>query len=123
MNNTMLKKLSYVPSEAAVANFKGVAPEDRRLFDTFMNPGQRRNLADLITAKLTAHENRVHFDDEPSEPRPRPLPPKVVEVYKKSSPQESKLTPESAFFSRDTSLENSPKHSKLSLLHGIGRLF
>jgi essential nuclear protein 1 len=43
-------------------------------------------LADLITAKLEAHENRVQFKDEPNEPRRPPLPPKVIEVYKKLSP-------------------------------------
>jgi hypothetical protein len=61
-----------------------VAPEDRELFNTFVNSGQRRNLADLITAKLDAHENRVQFNEQPDEPRQPPLPPKVVEVYKKS---------------------------------------
>lgn len=65
------------------ANCKGVAPEDRELFNTFVNSGQSRNLADLITAKLAAHENRVQFAEEPVEPRQPFFPPKVVEVYKK----------------------------------------
>ena len=66
-----------------IVNWQGVAPEDQELFNTFGNSGQSRNLADLITAKLAAHENRVQFADEPSEPRRPPLPPKVIEVYKK----------------------------------------
>ena len=67
-----------------MTNFKGVAPEDRELFNTFVNSGQRRNLADLITAKIEAHENRVHFAETGSEPQRPALPPKVIEVYKKS---------------------------------------
>jgi hypothetical protein len=63
---------------------KGVAPEDRELFNTFVNSGQRRNLADLIAAKIEAHENRVHFQETASEPQQPTLPPKVIEVYKKS---------------------------------------
>jgi hypothetical protein len=62
---------------------QGVVSEDRELFNTFVSAGQSRNLADLITAKLAAHENRVQFADEPTEPRRPPLPPKVIEVYKK----------------------------------------
>ena len=65
------------------ADNQGVDPEDRELFNTFVNVGQSRNWADLITAKLAAHENRVQFGDEHTEPRRPPLPPKVVEVYKK----------------------------------------
>ena len=53
------------------------------MFNAFVNTGQRRNLADLITAKIAAHENRVQFADEPEEPKRPPLPPKVIEVYKK----------------------------------------
>jgi len=66
-----------------MTDFKGIAQEDRELFNTFVNSGQRRNLADLITAKIEAHENRVHFARE-SEPQRPALPPKVIEVYKKS---------------------------------------
>jgi hypothetical protein len=60
----------------------GVPQEDRDLFNTFANPGQRRNLADLITAKLEAHENREKVIEQ-SEPRAPSLPPKVIEVFKK----------------------------------------
>jgi hypothetical protein len=66
------------------SNQQGVAPEDHDLFNNFLsNSGQKRNLADLITAKLTAHENQVQFAQEPPEERRPALPPKVIEVYKK----------------------------------------
>jgi hypothetical protein len=49
-----------------------------------MQPGQGRNLADLIAAKIAAHEKKAQFKDiEPQTPRPPSLPPKVVEVYTK----------------------------------------
>ena len=67
------------------ANLKGVAPEDRELFNTFVNSGQRRNLADLITAKIEAHQNRVQFAETALAPQQPTLPPKVIEVYKKSN--------------------------------------
>jgi hypothetical protein len=57
--------------------------EDQQLFNDFASSGQRRNLADLITAKLTSHENQVRFADESNVPQQPSLPPKVVEVYKK----------------------------------------
>ena len=60
-----------------------MAIEDQQLFNSFASSGQRRNLADLITAKLAAHENQVHFDDERDTPKQPALPAKVVEVYKK----------------------------------------
>jgi hypothetical protein len=63
-----------------------VAFEDQQLFNSFASSGQRRNLADLITAKLTAHENQVHFADDRDTPLQPALPPKVIEVYKKYSP-------------------------------------
>ena len=74
-----------MPEIRHVSDEQGIAPEDRELFNTFESPSERRNLADLITAKLAAHERRVQFKDakELSEPRPPSLPPKVVEVYKK----------------------------------------
>jgi hypothetical protein len=79
----MQRKLSYDTRLHFGADYKGVAPEDRELFNRFVNPGQTRNLADLITAKLAAHENWVRFTDESAEPRQPFFPPKVVEVYKK----------------------------------------
>ena len=71
---------------SVITNSKGVSREDRELFNTFVNSGQRRNLADLITAKIEAHENRVHFAETRSEPQRPTFPPKVIEVYTKCAP-------------------------------------
>jgi len=106
-----------------MTNFKGVAPEDRELFNTFVNSGQRRNLADLITAKIEAHENRVHFAGTESEPQRPALPPKVIEVYKKSVSNIYLLLTilGSGYFCHGTSLGNYLKHSKSFLPPKIGR--
>jgi len=108
-----------------MTNVKGVAQEDRELFNTFVNSGQRRNLADLITAKIEAHENRVHFAETESEPQRLALPPKVIEVYKKSVSNIYLLLTilGSGYFCHDTSLGSYLKHSKSFLPPKIGRRF
>jgi hypothetical protein len=65
------------------ANNQTVLPEDRELFNTFFNSSSRRNLADLVTAKLASHENRIQRSESQSQPQQPALPPKVIEVYKK----------------------------------------
>jgi hypothetical protein len=78
----------FAVSTSMTMNFrlmgKGVPAEDRALFER-LSGGQSRNLADLITAKLAAHDNRIQFKTTESETEPRQpsFPPKVVEVYKK----------------------------------------
>src|SRR5271155_2642641 len=108
-----------------MTNFKGVAPEDRELFNTFVNSGQRRNLADLITAKIEAHENRVHFAETESELQRPTLPPKVIEVYKKFALPRFLLLMISGwgYFCRDTNQGSYPKHSKSFLQPRTGRRF
>jgi hypothetical protein len=100
-----------------------VPEEERALFER-LSGGQSRNLADLITAKLAAHENRVQFKN-PVEPREPGFPPKVVEVYKKHSLAWPTFANEVglAYYSLDTSLANSPKPSKSFLRLRIGRRF
>jgi len=101
---------------------KGVPAEDHELFERLIG-GQSRNLADLITAKLVAHENRVQFKSEETEPRAPGIPPKIVEVYKKygHSPKNRMLIVGWAYYYHDTSPGNFPRPSKSSRLLRIGK--
>lgn len=87
----------------------------------FSNSRQQRNLADLITAKLAAHENKARFVEEEAKPRSAPLPPKVVEVYKKYLSLESNLMIGWEYYFHVTSLANCLKRSRSSRPHRIGR--
>ena len=120
----MLKILWYFRPQRIDITGKGVPAEDRELFER-LSGGQSRNLADLIAAKLAAHENRAQFKSDQTEPREPGFPPKVVEVYKKygHSLKNRMLMVEWAYYYRDTSPGNFPKPSKSSLPPRIGKPF
>ena len=120
----MLKILWYFRRQRNDLTGKGVPAEDRELFER-LSGGQSRNLADLITAKLVAHENRVQFKSQQTEPREPGIPPKVVEVYKKHgrSLKNRMLTVGWAYYCRDTSPGSFLRPSKSSRPLRIGKPF